>query len=158
MAQKSTKDRWRDAIATEGEATEGSTEAVREYDPQEAAERAARAQFDTFREDLGEDFQRLRGSQASRGRIRSGMGFEEEDRFLRDRLDRLDRALTTRAVQVSGQELQKQGLMSQNRGRYLDLLSGQLDREVARENANRSMLAGLLSGGAYAAGQIVPAL
>lgn len=111
--------RFERALEQREEATEGATEEFREFDPREAARESARAQFETFREDLGEDFERLRGRQVGAGRLKTGFGFEDQDRFLRDRLDRLDRALAGRAVSLAGQRqsqlsraagLQTQGL------------------------------------------------
>lgn len=149
------KNRFGRAIQSEGEATRGSTREVRQFDPTEYARRAARAQFETFREDLGEDFETLRGRQVGTGRLRSGFGHQTQDRFLRDRLDRLDRALATRAQTAGGQKLQQLGLQSRNRGRYFDLLSGQLDRETAESNAKRGFWGNLLTGGMTVAGALV---
>lgn len=141
-----TQGRFRSALGEEREATRGATRELRAFDPREYAQESARAMFGQFREQLGEDFESMRGRQVKAGRLRSGLGMEDQDRFMRDRLDRLDRALATRSQTAAGQELQKQGLLGQFRGRYMDALSGQLDRETAEENARRARMSALLGG------------
>lgn len=154
----STRSRFLGAIGEEEEATEGATRELREFDPRKAAKRSARAQFETFEEDLREDMQSLRGRQVGSGRVDTGFGFQDQDRFVRDRLDRLDRALATRATASAGQRLQQLGMVNRSRGRFFDLLSGQLDRETARENAEKQQLASILGGITGTAGSIIPLL
>lgn len=153
-----TENRFRNAIGEEEQATRRAARDLRGFDPREAAQESARAQFDTFREDLKEDFRTLRGRQVGSGRIDTGFGDEDEERFLRDRLDRLDRAVATRATNLSGQRLQQLGMVNRTRGRFLDMLSGQLDRETAEENARRQQLASILGGVTGTIGSIVPFL
>lgn len=83
-------------------AFQSSEENIKEFDPREAATTAARAQFGAFEEDLREDMERLRGRQVGAGRLQSGFGWQDQDRFIRDRLDRLNRTLAQNAIDVAG--------------------------------------------------------
>ncbi|MFW6153079.1 MAG: hypothetical protein ACOC42_01830 [Halobacteriota archaeon] len=150
-----TESRWRRAIGEEEEQTRGTTQDIREFDPQQAAERSARAQFETFREDLGSDIQDLRGQQVGMGRLDTGFAGRDEGEFISDRLDRLDRALATNALTVSGQNLDRHRLLAGLRGRYFDMLSGQLDREQAARNAKLGFLGTLATAGGTIAGAAV---
>lgn len=147
--------RFERALQQREEATEGATEEFREFDPREAAERSARAQFETFREDLGEDFERLRGRQVGAGRLRTGFGFEDQDRFLRDRLDRLDRALAGRAVQTARLRQNQLGRAAGIQGRTLGLL----ERRAAQKRRKKGGLGGAIGsivGGAAGALPFTP--
>lgn len=172
MPTRATRRRLLDALASEeraaGELQGEELARRRAYDPTAAAARAGRAQFDVFREDLGRDIEQLRGEQVGRGRLRTGFGFEDEDRLIQYGLRDLNRALAQNALSTAGFQLRNiEGFGqsgAQSRGRYLDLLAGQRDAEIAEENYRRQRrarkrggLGGILGGAlGAAAGSFIP--
>lgn len=114
---------------------------LRGFDAEDAARRSARAQFDEFREDLGEDIQDLRGSQVGRGRLNSGFGFDEEDELVSEGIENLGRSLTQNALQAQGLNLSatsQLGAMGQGRtSRFLDVLASERDADFLEEEMRR---------------------
>jgi len=143
------------------EATDTAQDRLTEFDAEEGAARAGRAQFETFREDLTRDVKDLRGSQVGRGRLRSGFGFEEEDELVQYGLRDLNRSLTSNALQSQGLNLQSTRALgdmgTQRTGRYLDILASERDADLLEEEMGRreksQSRSGLLRGlGAIAGG------
>lgn len=157
-----TSQRYRNALGQEQGAARrmggAYEERAQSYDPHAAAERQSQATLDSFFEQYGEDFASLRGSQVGSGRLNTGYGGQDEGRLQRDFMDRSSRAIAQNSLQASGLELQNNQSMgaygSQAQGRYLDLLSGQLDRETAQKNAERQRRAGLYGGLGAAVGGV----
>lgn len=130
--------RFERALEQREEATQGATQEFRNFDPREAAQESARAQFGAFEEDLREGMERLRGRQVGAGRLQTGFGMEDQDRFVRDRLDRLDRALAQRATDMASMRQQQLGRAAGMQGRLL---------RMRRQERNRSeQQAGSLGG------------
>lgn len=129
---------------------------AQEYDPQESIDRSARASFDSVRGDMNEAVGDLRGQQVGMGRLDTGFATGDEDRLVRSAYDRLNNTLSQNAMfgeQLSMQNTQALGRFgSEQSGRYLDLMSGQMDREQAARNAQKERQAGLFGGIAKLAG------
>lgn len=129
-----------------------------EFDARGYARDFTDAAFADFREDFGENMDDLRGSQVGRGRINSGFGFEEEDRLFRDMGRDLNRELGRAAFTSAGLDLRNtEGMTATaegSRGRYLDLLAGERDAGIARENAKRQERGGLFGALGSVAGSI----
>lgn len=146
---------------------EAESDAARSgFDATEYATDAARAQFDTFRDDLLKDVETLRGNQVGRGRLDTGYGMEDEDELVQGGIENLNRQLVSNAFEaarlnlsnIGGQTAAAEGA----RNRDLDLLTGATDRAQAQENLKmqkKRRRFGLLGGLAGAAvGSIVPGL
>jgi hypothetical protein len=124
------------------------------FDPYESMGRAAEAQWSTFSEQLGEGLEDMRGSQVGRGRLRTGFGFEDEDRFSRDSLDRFYTQLASQAWRAPGYELQNTGMMAGSLDREWDIKTGEtdieigeLDRAQAERESKRRMWGNIFGGG-----------
>lgn len=146
-----------------GEARAGALESEADrarsgFDAAAAARDVARANFEAFREELGEDIESLRGSQVGRGRLDTGFGFEDEDRLVRSASDRLNREIARGGLQAAGLNLRNIEGQTQaaNVAREFDLalLGGATDREQARENERKrrrrsrfGLLGGLVGAG-----------
>lgn len=132
------------------EAEDVATRRLTEFDADRGAERSARAQFDTFREDLGRDVESLRGSQVGRGRLNSGFGFEDEDRLVEGGIRDLTRTLAQNALQAQSLNLQAAGGLAnvgaQRSGRFLDILGSERDASFLEDEMARRKKAEKRSG------------
>lgn len=112
-----------------------------QFDAASAARESATATFESFREQLGEDVESLRGNQVGRGRLDTGFGFEDEDRLVRGGLRDLNREISRGAFQAESLNLRniegQTGAAEGARERDLSFLTGSMDREQARENEKR---------------------
>lgn len=128
-------------VAAGNQAEDVAQQRLEGYDAQEAARTSARAQFDEFSEDLGENIQDLRGSQVGRGRINSGFGFDEEDQLYEGALEDLGRTLNQNALQAENLNLNATGQLSElggrRTGRYLDVLASERDSQLLQEEQKR---------------------
>lgn len=113
------------------------TRRMGEYSAQPAFEESAQAGMRLLRQPMTEQIEGLRGNQVGRGRLRTGFGFQEEDRMVRDIYNRFTDQLASRALSAQQLELQARGLEG-------DLLSGGWDRRTAAQNAKRKRRGGLL--------------
>jgi len=123
------------------------------FDPYESMGKAASAQWNTFSEQLGESLEDIRGGQVGRGRLRTGFGYEDEDRFTRDSLDRFYNQLSTQAWRAPGYELQNTSMMAGSLDREwdiktggADMLTSELDREAAERASKRDMWGNIFGG------------
>jgi hypothetical protein len=132
------------------EAEDVAGERLRDFDAEEGAARAGRAQYETFEKDLGRNIESLRGSQVGRGRINSGFGFEDEDRLVEGSLEDLNRQLAQNALQAQGLNLsatgQLAGLGGQQTNRYLEVLGSERDASFLEEEMERRKKADKRSG------------
>ena len=123
------------------EAEDAAQDRLQGYDAQEAARTSARAQFDEFAEDLGENIGDLRGSQVGRGRINSGFGFEEEDELYKGALEDLGRTLNQNALQAESLNLSATGQLAEvggrRTGRAYDVLASERDANLLEEEQKR---------------------
>lgn len=127
----------------------------RDFDARDYAEDVARGTFRDFKEEFGKDIESLRGNQASRGRLNTGFGYEDEDRYVSEAFEDLQAELARNSFTAAGLDLENtagmQGAAERARDRDYDLLVGATDREQARENARRQRKRrrfGLLGGAA----------
>lgn len=130
-----------------------------DFDADEAVRTAAEGAFEFLRTDIEEGVEDLRGSQVGRGRLSTGFGFEDEDRLVRDIFDRFNAEVARNSLQAAQLNLQNQGQLGDfsnlSRNRFLDFLSGERDRDVARENAKEGPL-DFLGSAADLAGKVIP--
>lgn len=133
------------AIKRRDEELEGAAGEFREFDPRGAAEESARAQYEAVSERMGEDFERLRDRQAGAGRLRTGFGFRDQDRFMRDRLDRLNRTLAQSAMDFAGMRQDQLGTAAQMQGRNLSR-RGRLVETLQTERNRSDREAGNIGG------------
>lgn len=114
---------------------------ARGFDADEAAGRSAKAQFDTFREDLAEDLGDLRGEQVGAGRLDTGYRFDDEDELIEGGIRDLNRGIAGRAVQTAGMNLRNTEGIGQygqdTTGRYLDILGSERDADLQLEEMRR---------------------
>jgi len=127
------------------------------FDPTTAMQTSANAAYEQFRPELARDLESLRGTQVGMGRLNTGFATEDEDRLIGDSLKRLEQDIAQQALQAQGLELQSTGMLgnfaSEQGGRFLDLVSGGLDRKQAEKNAKKG---GGIGGFLKSVGQIAP--
>jgi len=139
---------------------------ISEFSPQMAFERRVQAAENQTRERFARDLESLRGSQAAAGRLRTGFATEDEDRLLRaSRMD-LQNLIGSAALQTSGMELDRLGLL----GSYGDRLSeramaaraGELyslrDQRAQDTSDRRSFWGNIISGVLTAGGAVAGGL
>lgn len=132
--------RFERALENRQQETAGATREFREFDPRSAARESARAGFEAVEEDIREGMEDIRGRQVGAGRLRTGFGMQDQDRFIRDRLDRLNRTLAQNAVNLAGMRQDQLGSAAQMQGQNLRVLR----REDMREDRNRAGMLGAL--------------
>lgn len=144
--------RFEEALGARGESLSGATEQFREFDPRDTVQRQAEAQFGAFSEDLAEDMERIRGRQVGAGRLDTGFGMEDQDRFIRDRLDRLNRTLAQNAIQVAGMRQRQLGEAAGLQGRNL-----QMEGRAQRQNeADEAGIGATIGAGLGLASSFIP--
>lgn len=126
----------------------GLMDRVSAFQAGDAARETGRATYDEFAEDLSRSVGDLRASQVGRGRIRTGFGFQEEDRMVSDAYKSLMRAIAQQSLQAAGLNLDARGLEG-------DLVSGGLDRQTAEKNARRQRRGSLLGSIGAVAGTLL---
>jgi len=114
---------------------------ARTYDPQASFERTAGAMWGDVREDLGEDLRDLRGASVGAGRLDTGF-YDEDQGYLIDKAtEEFQRSLAREALGTESlrlrniEDLGQYAMGASNR--YLDLMTGGLDRAEAEEEAKR---------------------
>lgn len=131
----------------------------RDFDAGGYAADVAAGTFRDFKEELGKDVESLRSNQASRGRLDTGFGFEDEDRLFSEASEDLQAELARNAFTAASLDLRNtEGIgaeASRSRDRDLELLTAATDREQARENLRAQkkrrrfgLLGGVIGGGA----------
>jgi hypothetical protein len=128
------KRRYREGAEKEAGRADEAWERMRSFDPYESMGRAAEAQWNTFSESLGENLEDLRGSHVGRGRVRTVFGFQDEDRFTRDSLDRFYNQLSSQAWRAPGYELENQRQMGGSLDREWDITTGGADIYMSEED------------------------
>lgn len=131
------------------------------YDPTEALERYGGAAYRGFERNLGRRMETLRGEQVGMGRLETGFATEDEDYLITDLAERYQDNLSRQALGASALELRNiEGVGAYGAERsntYLDLLSGQLDRETAEKNAKKRLLGSVFGSVLGAAGTVAGA-
>lgn len=131
------------------------------FDPSAAFERTANAAGQRFRRTVGDEVGKLRGQQVGMGRLDTGFATQDEDRIVTELGARQQEDLDANALNATSLDLRntegvgQYGISQGNT--YLDLLSGQMDRETAEKNAKRQMWASILGGLTGAGGMFLGA-
>jgi len=156
------KRRYREGSEKEGQRANEAWGRLRSFDPYDDMATAARAQWNTFSEDLGESLADLRGSQVGMGRLRTGFGFEDQDRFTRDSLDRFYNQLSSQAWRAPAYNLQNNAMMASSLDREWDITTGgadlwtsEMDREAAERASKRDMWGNIIGGGLGLVGKAI---
>jgi len=127
------------------------------FDPTAALEKYGQSAYNQFQRGLKYDVGELRGQQVGMGRLDTGFATEDEDRLVLESGNRFRDALAGQALTATGMEMenyQNVGAYGANqRGTYLDMLSGALDRETAEKNAKKKFWSDLLGAGFGLAGK-----
>lgn len=110
---------------------------MRDYSAQPAFEESAMAAGRLLQPMIREGREEKLSQDAARGRHKTGMSFEEGDRWERDIYSRFYDQLASRALSTQQLELQARGLEG-------DIYSGGWDRRTAAQNAKRKRKGGLL--------------
>lgn len=119
------------------------------YDPRESLRTSVGALYDEFEEGAGRRIGALRGrlARSGGGRLASGYGELDESESVYDMERDLNRNVSRMALDTEGLNLRNQEGLGQygqaTSGRYLDLLSGERDRETAERNAKRQQKAAI---------------
>jgi hypothetical protein len=139
---------------------ETGTDVRREqFDPRSFARETAQASFQDFQEGLTRGIGDLRGQQVGMGRLTTGFGQEDEDRYVQDLNRRMAQELARGAFTAAGLEQQNiSGIQSAAESARIgadEALAGQMDRAQAALNERRqrrSQRLGLLGSGLGAVG------
>lgn len=120
---------------------------AREYDPTAAVTTAAQGAWAQIAPQLQDTIRDLRGRLASSYRLRGGYGEMDEDEVFTRAAQNLTSEIARNAMSAANLELSNiQGIGGYGErvtNRYLDLLSGGLDREQMAENARRRRRGGI---------------
>lgn len=131
------------------------------FDPSAAMQKYGDAAYSRFSKGLTRDVESLRGQQVGMGRLDTGFATQDEDRLVTESGDRFRGDIASHALDAAGLDLRNiegVGQYGQNQGNtYLDMLSGQLDRETAESNAKKQMWSSILSSAFGAGGMIAGA-
>ncbi len=131
------------------------------FDPTEALERYGGAAYNDFSRNLSRQMETLRGNAVGAGRLDTGFQTEDEDRVVTDLAERYQDDLARQSLGATSLELRNlQGVGAYGAGRentYLDLISGQLDRETDERNSKKSLLGKVLGSLAGVAGRFAGA-
>lgn len=153
---------FRRQLAGEESAADTARQRQEAYDPYQSAERAAKAQFYTFDRDLRRGLDDLRGSQVGTGRLRTGFGYQDQDRLWEGAVEGLNREVAGRSMQAAGLDLQNIQGMQLARALAAEMGSGGMDRELQLyelEQAKKRSTGGFLGGALGAlAGIAIPGL
>lgn len=139
------RDRYRGLLESESEEAAASREAQRNWSGEQYAQNYADAMYGRLERKYLERAADLRGSQVGMGRLMSGFGFEDQDRFYRDAFaEPLAESIGQQAGLFAGMDLQNITQRAQSQNRYGDVLASAYDLELARENAKRKKKGGIL--------------
>ena len=129
-----TDDRFKDALRREGSERRGIRTEGRKFDAGEAIEETARAGYEEVQEERDKALEEMRGRQVGAGRLRTGFGFEDQDRLAEEFEEDFSRQLAARALDAEQMNLRNlEGRRRSNR--YLDLLTSERQREQKEEAA-----------------------
>lgn len=114
---------------------------ARSFDPYSAMRTASQGAYNSLMPQLSKAFKDLRGSEVGSGRLNSGFGKGDEDYLLGQGLDRLNSLIAQNALQASSLQFQNNQSLGEfgnaKTGQAIDILAGNRDAAVARENAKR---------------------
>jgi len=133
-------------LGKESDAADVARDRQQEYDPYASAQRAAGAQYETFSRDFREDIEDFRGSQVGTGRLRTGFGYEDQDRLYRGGIEDMNRQIALRSMDASRLELRNIEGMQGSRSLTGELAAGGIDQENARADYEAKKKGGLFGG------------
>ena len=132
------------------------------FDPTASVERYGQAAYRGFERNLGREMETLRGSAVGAGRLDTGFQTEDEDRVVTDLGERYHDSLARQSLGATALEQRNlEGVGAYGAGQqnsYLDLISGQLDRETAEKNAKKKLIGDVLGSLFGAGGRIAGGL
>jgi len=148
----STSDLFAQALAqfTRGGGTPSSLNALASYDPSAALNTYAQGAYNTFNQGFQQNLTALKGQAAGAGRLKTGFYDQDVGTLAKGMGSQEQNAIAGQAMNAAG--LQESalgtatGYAEDEQNRYLDLLSGQLDREQARKNQVSEQQGSLMSG------------
>ncbi len=140
------RDQFRDLLGKESESADIARQRQQDYDPYEAASRAAGASYERFDRDFREDIEDFRGSQVGTGRLRTGFGYEDQDRLYRGGIEDMNRQIAERSMQAAGLDLRNIEGMQGAREMTGALAAGGIDQENARADYESKKKGGLFGG------------
>jgi hypothetical protein len=140
---------FRDTLESEQGAAGVARTRQAEYDPYAAADKSAKAQFETFDRDLYRSLESMRGSQVGSGRLRTGFGYDDQDRLWEGAVEGLNREVAKQSMTAAGLDLRNIEGMQGARELTAEMSSGGMDQELALEEQERAKsggIGGLLGG------------
>ena len=136
--------RYREAMNREGQAAVESRGALKAHDPMEYANESAQGTYDYLKRDAFRDLDDLRGSQVGSGRLRTGFGYQDQDRLWEGFMDRVGSQISANAMEGSRQKLSALTTDYSSQDRYGDYLAGGIDQETDRYNEEQRKKGGVL--------------
>lgn len=131
------------------------------FDPGAAFKEYATGANAQFHTQLADELTGLRGSEASGGRLKSGFFDQDQGHVVTRLADTFQSDLNRHALDTAGmrqRQIEGEGAMAQGATQdYNDLLSGQVDRETANDNARRQQRSSFWNGLIQVAGPAVAA-
>lgn len=128
------------------EAEDEAYRRAREFDPTQAVTTAAEGAWGQIMPQIRDTIQDMRGRMAGAGRLRGGYGEMDEDEVWNRATQNLTSEIARNAMGAASMDLsnihQIGGMGERTTGRYLDLLSGERDREMMEREARRQRSAG----------------
>lgn len=114
---------------------------ARSFDPHESVRTSAMGAWESMMPDVRREIEDTRGRMAGAGRLRGGYGEMDEDDVWDRATHRLTSGIQRDATQAAGMEMQHihalGGYGERTTGRYLDLITGERDREAMEREAER---------------------
>jgi hypothetical protein len=148
----STSDLFSQALAQfqRGGAAPSTLSALEGYDPSQALNTYAQGAYNTFNQGFKQNLSDLKGSAVGAGRLKTGFYDQDVGRLATTMGNQEQQAIAGQALNAASLKASTlgtaTGYQEDEQNRYLDLLSGQLDREQAQRNANAQQTAGIFGG------------
>lgn len=126
---------------------QAATGRMLKFNPGAAVTQYATGAFNALKPELARSVGELRGQQVGMGRFDSGFATEDEDRLVGQAYKGLTDQISQQALGAAGLAERNNealaGVGSDMQNRYLDLISGGLDRATAEKNAEQQRKKGL---------------
>lgn len=136
----STSDAWAQALVDykRNGSTPGAVTDLANFDPSQALATYGKAAAGQFQTQFNTDLSALKGSAAGAGRLKTGFYDQDVGRLAQTESNQYQQAIAGQAENAAALKANTLGTAAgyaeDEQNRYLDLLSGQLDRETARQN------------------------
>jgi len=133
-----------------GGQTPGAVAALGAFDPTAALKEYGAAAGGQFTTALNQQLRGLKGSAAGAGRLRTGFYDTDAGQLTQNLAQQYQQDLASQALGAAGLKenalATAGGIEEAEQGRYLELLTGQLDREQAAKNARSAQTGAILGG------------